>query len=209
MMNPLKRGRHLDDAALAELWTAAALGEAPAGEHLDACASCRARYTAFAAWLDTLRDDAVGEADEAFPAEKLAAQQAHISRRLEAMERPARVIAFPRFARPIGAHHSNARRWIAAAAVAGLVIGLAGGQMLDLRHRSGRTQATLTPPSAVGTVSDARAANGAGYVPVRLSSDEAVLMDISTESAAYAHMPEPLQALDGLTPRARDYVNAR
>ena len=27
MMNPLKRRRHLDDAALAELWTAAALGE--------------------------------------------------------------------------------------------------------------------------------------------------------------------------------------
>ncbi len=209
MINPLKRGRHLDDAALAELWTATTLGEAPAGEHLDECASCRARYMALAAWLDTLRDGAVAEADEAFPAERLAAQQAHIFRRLEAMERPARVIAFPRFARPTGAHHSNARRWIAAAAVAGLVIGLAGGQMLDLRHRIGSTSATFTPPGATGTISDTRAASGAGYVPVRLSSDEAILMDIGTESAAYAHMPEPLQALDGLTPRARDYVNSR
>ena len=35
------------------------------------------------------------EADEGFPAERLAAQHAQIFRRLEAAERPARVIAFP------------------------------------------------------------------------------------------------------------------
>ncbi len=206
-MNPLKRGRHLDDAALAEIWTAAASGEAPAAGHLDECAACRGRYTSLASWLDTARDDAVAEADEAFPPEKLAAQQAHIFRRLEAMERPARVIAFPRFARAAGVHHSNARRWVAAAAVAGLLIGLAGGQMLDLRRRLARTPATL--PTATAQISDNRPAGHPGYVPVSLTSDEASLMDMGAEPAAYAHMPEPLQALDGLTPRARDYVAPR
>ncbi len=72
-----------------------------ADPHLASCAQCRARYSAFTDWLDRIHDDAVGEADEAFPPERLAAQQAQVMRRLEALERPARVIAFPRFARPV------------------------------------------------------------------------------------------------------------
>lgn len=207
MINPSKRSRHLDDAALAELLTAAALGESHAGGHLDECASCRARYTAMEGWLNDSRAEAVAEADEAFPPEKLAAQQSHIFRRLQAMEHPARVIAFPRFAGPAGAHHSNARRWIAAAAVAGLVIGLAGGQMLDLRRRSGRTPEAFAPTSS--QINTNRPASQAAYATVSLTTDEAFLMDIGAEAAAYAPMPEPLQALDGLTPRARDYVTSR
>jgi hypothetical protein len=208
-INPLKRGRHLDDDALAEIWTAAAAGQQPVGGHLDECASCRARYAAFATWLETVRDDAVAEADEAFPAEKLALQQAHIFRRLEAMERPARVIAFPRFARPAGAQHSNARRWIAAAAVAGLVIGLAGGQVIDLRHRIGRSPASLNPAASAARVSGNPSATQESYRRVSLTNDEAVLMEMGTDVSAYAHMPEPLRALDGLTPRARDYEAPR
>ena len=48
----------------------------------------------------TSRDDALAEADDVFPAERLAAQQAQILRRLEALERPARVIAFPKLPQP-------------------------------------------------------------------------------------------------------------
>lgn len=185
---------------------AATSGEQPAVEHLDQCASCRARYASLAAWLDTLREEALGEADEAFPAEKLAAQHAHILRRLEAMERPARVIAFPKFARPISTQHNVARRWIAAAAVAGLVIGLAGGQVIDLRHRN---TPRPTYPAPVSRIGDAGPSTQATYRRVSLTSDEASFMEMATESASYAEMPEPLRALDGLTPHARDYVNPR
>jgi hypothetical protein len=202
----VKRQRHLDETACLEIWTAASSGERPAAEHLDECASCRARYSALAAWLDTLREEALSEADEAFPAEKLAAQHAHILRRLEAMERPARVIAFPKFARPISTQHHGARRWIAAAAVAGLVIGLAGGQVIDLRHRS---TPRSTYPAPVTRLGEAGPSTQATYRRVSLTSDEAVFMEMPTESASYAEMPEPLRALDGLTPRARDYVNSR
>lgn len=208
-INPLKRGRHLDDAALAEIWAAAAAGEQAAGGHLDECGSCRARYAAFAAWLDRLRNDAVEEADEAFSSEKLAVQQAHIFRRLEAMERPARVIAFPRFAHPSSAQHSNARRWIAAAAVAGLVIGLAGGQVIDLRRRVAGPSSSFTSTTSAPRGASDRVVEAGSYHTVSLTYDEAVLMDVSAESTAYAPMPEPLRALDGLTPRARDYVNSR
>ncbi len=76
----------------------------------------------------------MGEAEEAFPAERLAAQQAQVMRRLEALERPARVIAFPRFARPVTSTQGHAQRWVAAAAAAGLVIGLAAGQFVDVRR---------------------------------------------------------------------------
>jgi hypothetical protein len=208
-MHPFRRGRHLGDAALAEIWTATAAGEQALDEHLDACAACRARYAALASWLEGVRDEAIAEADQAFPADKLALQQAHILRRLEAMERPARVIAFPRIARPIGAQHSSARRWIAAAAVAGLVIGLAGGQMIDLRRRTGGAIDSFTATSSMARVTTSGHGTEASYRPVSLTSDEAMLMEIGTDPSPYGQMPEPLRALDGLTPRARDYVNTR
>jgi hypothetical protein len=98
-------GRHLSDDNIAEVWTNASTQGGPAvptpHPHLRDCADCRARYTAFAGWLDGLRNDARADADEAFPPERLAVQQAQIFRRLESVGRPARVIAFPRFAGPV------------------------------------------------------------------------------------------------------------
>ena len=103
-LDPIGRAApHLSDDAVAELWSAAAATRRARQPTRTSptCAQCRARYAAFAGWLDGVRDDARREADEVFPAERLAAQQAQIVRRLEALERPARVIAFPRFARPV------------------------------------------------------------------------------------------------------------
>src|SRR5213075_3472379 len=99
-------------------------------------------------WLDTLQSDATTEADEAFPPERLAAQHAQIFRRLEAAERPARVIAFPKFAQPLTSRTSHASRWIAAAAAAGLIVGVGVGQLMDLRHSltvQPTTQARVVP----------------------------------------------------------------
>ena len=86
------------------------------------CAQCRTRYADFTMWLDGIKTDARADADDAFPPERLAAQQAQILRRLETAGRPARVIAFPRFTGPVSAHHPGRQRWIAAAAAAGLWI---------------------------------------------------------------------------------------
>ena len=82
----------------------------PSHPHLQACAACRSRFAAFATWLDGCAHDAAAEADEPFPPERLAAQQAQIFRRLEAAERPARVIAFPKFAQPLASGTSHVRR---------------------------------------------------------------------------------------------------
>ena len=108
-------------------------------------ANAASRYGAFTGWLDRLRADAHGGGGRGLPPERLAAQQAQIFRRLEALERPARVIAFPRFTPP-GRRLQPARpqRWIAAAAAAGLIIGVGVGPVarLPARRRAGRLPST-------------------------------------------------------------------
>jgi hypothetical protein len=187
---------HLDDAALAEIWTAqtGASSEVIADSHLAQCAECRVRFAAFTAWMDDVRADGVAAADEAFPAERLAAQQAQIFRRLETAERPARVIAFPKY--PVGAVGQPLRvhRWIAMAAAAGLLVGLGLGQLMDLRH--------LGEPEAMSVTAPANAPDTAAT-----TLDYVSLID-EMEAAASAPRYEALRAVDSATPRAADYVTS-
>jgi hypothetical protein len=196
LLDRLRLSAHLDDAALAAIWTDGRLSH----PHLDDCVPCRARFADFSAWLENMRVDAITQADENFSAERLAAQQAQIFRRLEAAGRPARVIAFPRFAQPLTSRTSHVSRWIAAAAAAGLIVGVGVGQMMDLRH-------SLMALNA--SASRARVANApvsAGRDPrvqtVGAIRDEAFLSELDASLSRTA-VPE-LRALDGLTPRAGD-----
>jgi hypothetical protein len=199
MFKRFGENRHLDDVSFAEIWsTAVATGQPAADAHLSGCAQCRGRYAAFASRLDAIRDEANTEADELFPAERLAAQQAQIMRRLEAADRPARVITFPRFGRPAVSTQGNAQRWVAAAAAAGLVIGLAAGQMIDLRPRiqaadAARPQAVF--PAAPPPIS-------AKLVLEVSPADEPMLFGADTE-ARVVQIPA-LQPMDDITPRALD-----
>lgn len=196
-----RANRHLDDEDFADIWSAAAAGGSSPDPHLAVCTSCRARYASFVGWADRLRDDARAEADDVFPAERLAAQQAQVLRRLESIERPARVIAFPRFSRPVTSTQGNAQRWIATAAAAGLVIGLAAGQFVDIRNTFGHPG-----PRAENT--SARFAQGATAVP---GSAATIASTVSDETLLYGAdgtlgivRVSSLQAMDDITPRARD-----
>jgi hypothetical protein len=194
LLNRLRLSAHLDDAALAAIWT----DGRPSHPHLRTCAACRTRFAEFSAWLENMRVDAVTEADEHFSAERLATQQSQIFRRLEAAERPARVIAFPRFAQPLTSRSSGASRWIAAAAAAGLIVGVGVGQLMDLRH-----SLTVSDPPTT----QARAADSP--MPIRsdprvqtvsLTRDDAFLSELEA-SLSRAPVPE-LRAIDAFTPRA-------
>ena len=194
---------HLDDAAFAELWTnALADGAAQVDHpHLQECAECRLRLTSFSNWMDDLRMDAIRDADDAISGDRLAAQQAQIFRRLEAAERPARVIAFPKH--PADAsRQSPVRRWIAAAAAAGLIAGVGLGQILDLRHWSAAPAAR----PAAERVTDPRPLNTAVVPAVASHNDEAALADL--EEAATPRY-EALRAFDTFTPRAADLLLPR
>jgi hypothetical protein len=198
---------HLDDAAFADLWAdrltlgADAESGRQAEGHLRVCGDCRARYAAYSAWLETVRADAYAEADELFNTERLASQQAQIFRRLEALEHPAKVIAFPKFARPISAEPSGRRRLIAAAAAAGLVAGVGLGQLLEFR----RTVRPDGPAQVVARGSQGR--ENAGRMTVQTvsqASDETFLYEAETTSSQ-VRVPEALQYLNRITPGARDF----
>lgn len=120
------RQGHLSEQALIE---AVAGGERPA--HLDRCDICAERAVSIGRWLDEVQRDGLEAADAAFSPEQLAAQQAQILRRLEQIDSPARVIAFPaagRLERESGGRRVAAS-WVGVAAAAGLAIGVVGGQV--------------------------------------------------------------------------------
>jgi hypothetical protein len=209
LLSRYRAGRlgHLDDSRFADLWSRAlATGEAASDPHLASCVQCQSRYAAFTDWLERIHDDARDEADEAFPPERLAAQQGQIMRRLEALERPARVIMFPRFGRPVTSTQGHAQRWVAAAAAAGLVIGLAAGQFFDVRH--------IFSPARQAPMQSARVVNPAAQarpqiVPVSTSpvSDETLFF--GGDSARMSGRLEMLKSIDDITPRARDLDGPR
>jgi hypothetical protein len=194
---------HLDDRALAAIWTDASIDRArPVHPHLDTCAACRTRLSAFSEWLDDLRTEANAEADEAFPAERMAVQQAQILRRIEAVGRPARVIKFPRFAQPISTTTSSVRRWAAAGVAAGLLVGVGLGQFMHLG--SGTIQRIPTGiESAQGQPRSDRPV-GLQNASVSSLSDEE-LMSRLEDLAGDSRMPDSLVVFDAMTPRARDY----
>lgn len=200
-------GGHLDDATLAAIWTStpaagATLSPGAADPHLASCGECRVRYDAFASWMKEISADARMEADEIVTPERLAAQQAVISRRLQAAERPARVIAFPKFPAGSTGRSAPVRRWVAAAAAAGLLVGVGLGSIMDLRHLAERrgfpATRTVQQPRVDST---ARAVVPASAVV----SEELLLLELE---AAATPQYEALRAYDTLTPRAADFLQS-
>ena len=135
------RAPHLQDDSLSDCYFAERGGEAldpPAAEHLADCASCSERYADFACFMTSLREDANADVDAWYPAERLRAQQHDIARRLEHIGRAARVISFPGRLVTRRIHPATTRlatRWIAAAAAAGLFVGVAAGTLFDFGTR--------------------------------------------------------------------------
>jgi hypothetical protein len=190
----------LSDDTLARLWTAESAGATerhPAYPHLQDCAACRDRFTAFGTWMAEVADVLRDEADELLTPERLAAQQAQIARRLEAIDRPARVIAFPKAARAVINGHSHVRRWVTVAAAASLILGFGLGQVVPIhtiRRPLVPVEAPLTLPAAAQRAVD--------ISPVVESiSDDELFSDVFTRS----HVAT-LSALDDMTPHARDTV---
>ena len=199
LLNP-----HLEDDDFADVWSArTAVGapesDRPAESHLRKCAECQGRYSSFVSWLDGMRADARTETDEVFSRDHLAAQQLQIFRRLESLEHPARVIAFPKFARPVAIQTSGRRRWTAVAAAIGLITGIGLGQLLEFR-RSGPAPDPVGQRMARATVPPVEATRN--IQPISIDNDEAFIEPEITSSQV--GVPESLQYLNAITPGARD-----
>jgi len=172
----------------------------PAADHLADCGGCAARYADLAAFMDGLRTDCASDADAVFTPERLREQQEQIARRLEHVGRQARVISFPgqlvrRTMAVPGSH--NAPRWVAAAAAAGLFVGVAVGAGYRFGSHPRLVEQTLARQAPVAT----HAVN-----PAQLSADDAFLSDL--EVALERPHTRELIAFDALTPHVRE-VTAR
>jgi hypothetical protein len=186
--------RHLSDDRLIELSTVAGPADSYAGGdvHLRECAGCQSRYAALASLLDDITTAATAEADAAFSDERLARQHARILQRVDQDGRPGRLIAFPaaQTHAPLLQRARPFTRWVAAAAVAGVLVGLLAGQFLpDGGQR-------VEPSQIVANTGNAAVALRA--VSTTLSEDEFLgQVEISAVSR-----PALLRPLDDMTPRA-------
>jgi hypothetical protein len=198
--------RHLHDERLFECYLAEKSDEAldpPSAEHLADCAQCAGRYAALARFMDGVRADAEADTAAIFPLEDLQRQQQQIAHRLEHVVHPARVISFPAHgsrARP-GRSSRLAPRWIAAAAAAGLFIGLYVGTFVDRAPRPPADIALQAPPVSSPMV---RSAAPEAPSTTALTTDEVneeFLLEL--EFAAERPRTAELLALDELTPHVR------
>jgi hypothetical protein len=148
------RLQHIEDERLFDCYLTQRTGESvdpPLAEHLADCPSCADRLEELSGFMNAVRTDGIDECDALFTAEHLRAQRERIAVRLEQTGRVARIISFPgRFvARHVGNPAARmTSRWTAAAAAAGLIVGVGLGIVVD-QQRHWQYEASLVRPAPV------------------------------------------------------------
>jgi anti-sigma factor RsiW len=203
----IARVHHLHDERLCDCYYAERAGERadpPAAEHLADCAACGVRYAEMAAFLDGLRAEADAAGDEVFTPERLGTQQRQIAQRLEHVGCAARLLSFPKY---FGGRHPDAapprvmKRWVAAAAAAGLFIGIGTGIFVESGRRAAR------PASGFGVAGPAPVApttDGVVSSPLDAADDQFLA---ELEMASDRPRTRELMPFDALTPHVREVVN--
>ena len=206
------RAHHLQEERLFDVYLAERGGapiDPPIAEHLADCEACGVRYAELTAFMDALRRDGDGDADAIFTPERLRLQQQQIVRRIALVGRPARVLSFPGriVRRTLDASTSrSAPRWVAAAAAAGLFIGIALGASFQWRSQLQGRQSFLTDAGrALAQRVTPVTSRGAGAADV--AADDAFLSDL--EVALERPHTRELQAFDALTPHVREIRDTR
>ncbi len=134
----------------------------------------------------------------------LASQRQRLTRLIAALvgsAAPARVLRFPAKIRSVP-RTLEQHRWLAAAMVAGLVVGVFAGQMLDFTRGDG----TRPAETIVATMDGDAFVSASRAVALRgaqgLLDDEMILTEI--DGALATEYCEALNALDALTPRIQE-----
>lgn len=203
------RARHLHEDRLFDCYFAERRGEPidpPTAEHLADCHPCSVRYADVARFLDALRSEGDAETEAIFTPERFRTQQQQIARRLEAVARPARVITFPgRFVRGtmIPSVSRWAPRWTAAAAAAGLFLGIALGASYEWERSRlmGPLSGEIGSRARLGPVATR------GTSPADVAADDAFLSEL--EVALERPRTSELMAFDAFTPHVREVKDLR
>jgi hypothetical protein len=206
---PHLREHQLAGAALQLLNGEAPALKASAESHLLRCERCAARLEELREVLAGERGAAADAVDALFAEERLKEQRQSILDRLERRQKSARVLHFPAITEPVNRRDRPAMRWVAAAAAAGLFVGLAASPVVfpdvqrfprsSAANRSWSSGAKWWVPSSVTAKP--------GTSRITPETDELFLSEM--ESALNKRRIAPLKALDDLTPRTHDLVNGR
>ena len=182
----LRRG-HLSEAALVEVWST---GVRPV--HLDRCDICAERALEISHWLEDVQALGRADADAVFTPERLNAQRGQILQRLEQLDRPAKVISFPARKTRVSVAGEGRRvspGWLAAAAAAGLTVGVIS---VELSHSLGfGARPTEMASSSQPQTPDLTT----GADPSTLDDDSLARTELGS-----------LSAMDEMTPRMIDVV---
>jgi predicted anti-sigma-YlaC factor YlaD len=212
----IHRAHHLHDDHLFDCYQAERAGapaDLPSAEHLVECEACAVRYAELASFMEALRAEGLAEADAVFTPDVLRAQQQHVARRIELAGRHARVLSFPGrvVQRTMTASTSHAApRWVAAAAAAGLFIGIAVGASYEYQSRPREANPRLLARDKVTSPSDTvrlkPAAPNAAILP-EAGADDAFMSEL--ELALERPRTRELVAFDALTPHVREVRDER
>jgi hypothetical protein len=164
--------------------------DAPDDAQPSGCALCEQRRAALESMLDEVGTVATAAADAAFPTDRLARQHDRIMHRVDMVGHVGRVIAFPAPppARVTSLRPTPVRRWIAGAAAAGLLIGMAAGHLVHEMPAFGRAPASPQASLGRGSVQ---------FVNSSSAADAEFLQEIET---AVSSGPAGLRRLDQITP---------
>jgi hypothetical protein len=211
----IARTRHLRDERLFDCYLAEQAGDIMdlrAAEHLLECPQCAARFEHLSEFMDGVRAEGEAQADEVFTPERLRLQHQAILHRLEQVGRPARVLSFPdRISHHVaGATTRVTPRWLAAAAAAGLFVGVAvGGMFFDngapVLGRPTMMASSKPAPPAAAAPSPVRVVSPASIVDAPVD-DDTFLKEL--EQALQNPGTRELMPFDALTPHVRD-ISAR
>jgi hypothetical protein len=202
------RSEHLHDDRLVECYFADRRGEPldpPSAEHLADCEACGMRYVDLVTFFNDVRTESDAETDAVFTPERLRQQQEQILRRLEHASRSARVISFPgqSATHPIVGAGLVAPRWLAAAAAAGLFVGVAVSGTILRPGRAVTPMRVANVPSAAARLAPSPAVllNAPTNV-LDVIDDDAFLLQL--EFALERPHTQELQPFDALTPHVRE-----
>lgn len=189
--------KHLSHVGDDRLVTACLDGPSAAeAAHFAACETCAVRRRELARLLDDVSSATDADTQTAFTEERLASQRTRILQRIAHVGQPGRIIAFPSVAtsatRLFRTRPSS--RWVAAAAAAGLAIGLLVGR-LSMPGQPRSSQPSLTAA--------ARLESAGAFLPaaIRLSEDEFLGQIESAVNGPAA----VLRSLHELTPTAEQF----
>ena len=203
LRNCLGRGHLVDDVILQLLIPSASDTPSPeARAHLNRCSRCAERSAKLRTFLNSLTEANEATLDVIFPVDRVTTQRTRIMRRLRRSLEPAtpvRILSFPTRAHPGLSGLYRVRYWLGGAVAAGLLAGIAVGQLF---HEHSQPTDDPSRMSTETVVTASQQPSTASFTDPDLGYDDPFLNEL--ELMLNSPQVLGLTPLDEITPRVRE-----